>query len=155
MKKLYGGKKAENESRKKTTSFSSYSIFFKRRVTDSCGALKLKSGRRKEVLDMFFFSFYCDGLRFSDILTLEWDCIDMDAQLLRKCQCKTRQEVTVPLSPTAMDILRRWSGDGNDLSSGCWTRRQTCLTRSHCTPSVCPRRAPRMAFSAISLVIHT
>ena len=26
MKKLYGGKKAENESRKKTTSFSSYSI---------------------------------------------------------------------------------------------------------------------------------
>ena len=27
MKKLYGGKKAENESRKKTTSFSSYSIF--------------------------------------------------------------------------------------------------------------------------------
>lgn len=72
--------------------------------------LKLKSGRRKDVLDMFFFSFYCDGLRFSDILTLEWDCIDMDAQLLRKCQYKTRQEVTVPLSPTAMDILRRWSG---------------------------------------------
>lgn len=59
---------------------------------------------------MFFFSFYCDGLRFSDILTLEWDSIDMDAQLLRKCQYKTRQEVTVPLSPTAMDILRRWSG---------------------------------------------
>lgn len=26
MKKLYGGKKAENESRKKTTSFPSYSI---------------------------------------------------------------------------------------------------------------------------------
>ena len=26
MKKLYGGRKAENESRKKTTSFSSYSI---------------------------------------------------------------------------------------------------------------------------------
>lgn len=46
----------------------------------------------------------------SDILTLEWDSIDMDAQLLRKCQYKTRQEVTVPLSPTAMDILRRWSG---------------------------------------------
>lgn len=85
-------------------------LFFKRRVTGSCGALKLKSGRRKDVLDMFFFSFYCDGLRFSDILTLEWDSIDMDAQLLRKCQYKTRQEVTVPLSPTAMDILRRWSG---------------------------------------------
>lgn len=82
--------------------------FFKRRVTGSCSALK--SGRRKDVLDMFFFSFYCDGLRFSDILTLEWVSIDMDAQLLRKCQYKTRQEVTVPLSPTAMDILRRWSG---------------------------------------------
>lgn len=58
--------------------------FFKRRVTGSCSALK--SGRRKDVLDMFFFSFYCDRLRFSDILTLEWDSIDMDAQLLRKCQ---------------------------------------------------------------------
>ncbi len=34
---------------------------------------KCKNPRSKEILDMWFFSYYACGLRISDIMTLEWE----------------------------------------------------------------------------------
>ena len=71
-----------------------------------------KLPRRREVLQMFFFSYYAGGLRLSDILTLEWSHINWERAELRKVQYKTKRlmPIPVPLSRPAMDILHAWKG---------------------------------------------
>ena len=71
-----------------------------------------KLPRRREVLQMFFFSYYAGGLRLSDILTLEWSNINREKSELRKVQYKTKRlmPIPVPLSLPAMDILHAWKG---------------------------------------------
>ena len=71
-----------------------------------------KLPRRREVLQMFFFSYFAGGLRLSDILTLEWSNINWGKSELRKVQYKTKRlmPIPVPLSLPAMDILHAWKG---------------------------------------------
>ena len=69
-----------------------------------------KYDRTRDYLDMFFFSFYCCGLRFSDILTLQWTEINMEKRELRKVCYKTRKTHRTRLTDNAMEILRHWQG---------------------------------------------
>ena len=62
----------------------------------------LKDERRRKILDSFFFSVYT-GLRFSDVMTLEWSHIQEHE--IHKMQVKTKKEVIVPLNQAAMEIL--------------------------------------------------
>ncbi len=66
--------------------------------------------RRKEYIEMFLFAMYACGLRFVDMLTLQWSDIDLERQTLNKIQVKTRNRNVVPLTPDAIRILEKWKG---------------------------------------------
>lgn len=70
----------------------------------------VKSQNAKNILDMFFFSYFACGLRLSDVITLEWKHIDFEKRLLSKVQVKTKRKaaVDIPLNENAMEILERW-----------------------------------------------
>ena len=68
----------------------------------------VKHDRTREYMDMFMFSFYACGLRFSDILTLEWNHIDWENRQIKKNLYKEKLPHTVPIMDGAMDILQRW-----------------------------------------------
>ena len=65
----------------------------------------LKTNKRKMFLDSFFFSVYT-GLSFSDIVTLEWSHMQKDE--IHKVLVRTKIEVIIPLSPSALEILDRY-----------------------------------------------
>lgn len=73
---------------------------------------KCKNPRSKEILDMWFFSYYACGLRISDIMTLEWKHIDWEEKVIRKKQFKTKKvpDIPAPLGTSALKILERWKG---------------------------------------------
>ena len=62
----------------------------------------------RDALDLFFFSVHCCGLRISDIVTLEWAQIDRDSARLSKVMVKSKTHLSIPLSPSALQILERW-----------------------------------------------
>lgn len=66
--------------------------------------------RTREIMDIFFFSYYACGMRISDIITLEWKHVDFEKKQIVKKQVKTKQEagIPTPLSPKAIEILERW-----------------------------------------------
>ena len=66
--------------------------------------------RTKELLDIFFFSYYACGLRVSDVITLEWSQVDWEKKRLDKVQVKSKKKGKVQpmLAPQAIDILKRW-----------------------------------------------
>lgn len=66
--------------------------------------------KRKEVADMFFFSYYTCGMRASDIMTLEWNQVDLINKVIRKTQFKTKSDkpIEVPINSEARIILLRW-----------------------------------------------
>ena len=69
--------------------------------------------RTKEFIELWLFSFYACGLRFSDIITLEWRHINFDKNILAKTQFKTGNDVSFPLNEGALDILNKWKSKGN------------------------------------------
>lgn len=73
-----------------------------------------KYERTRDMFDMFMFSIYTCGLRFSDIGTLRWEEIDMEKRLIRHMQVKghTRKAktLTIPISDEGMKILEKWRG---------------------------------------------
>lgn len=71
----------------------------------------LKFNRTRDFLDMFLFSFHACGLRFSDILTLQWSHINFDTRILRKVMYKGHNKILCfQLTQPALDILERWKG---------------------------------------------
>ena len=66
--------------------------------------------RTKELLDVFFFSYYACGLRVSDVITLEWSQVNWERRRIDKVQVKSKQRGKIQplLSPQAIEILNRW-----------------------------------------------
>lgn len=60
------------------------------------------------VRDMFLFSCYC-GLRFSDIITLKWDELDLLGNSITKIQVKTKRIVNTPLCNKSLDIVEKYN----------------------------------------------
>ena len=73
---------------------------------------KVKHDRTREFIDMFMFSFYSCGLRFSDLLTLEWSHIDWEKKEINKNLYKGKIPHNVPLTDAAMQILTIWKLKG-------------------------------------------
>ena len=68
--------------------------------SDACNSLKLSK-------DIFIFS--CEtGLRYSDVMDLKWDHIDVKISGLKKNQIKTELPVYVPLSDRARCLLIKY-----------------------------------------------
>lgn len=66
--------------------------------------------RTRELMDVFFFSYFACGLRVSDVITLEWSQIDWERRRINKVQVKSKQKGKIQplLSPHAIEILNRW-----------------------------------------------
>ena len=81
-----------------------------------------KYERTRDIFDMFMFSLYVCGLRFSDIVTLRWAEIDMDKRTIRHIQVKnhTRNAKMLSLSipDEGMKILQRWQGRNDNFVFG-------------------------------------
>ena len=67
-----------------------------------------KEPRRKEFMEMFFFSFHACGLRIVDVMTLQWGHINFEKKELRKIMIKTSKRHVIPLTEPALKILRKW-----------------------------------------------
>lgn len=78
-------------------------------VVDGC-----KYPRTKELWDLFMFSTYAWGMRFSDICTLKWSEVNMEKRSIHHLQVKghTRKAkwLDIELCDGAMEILERWKG---------------------------------------------
>ena len=74
--------------------------------------------RRREYLEMFFFSFYACGLRCIDVMTLRWADIDFDKKEVKKILIKTSKRHTVPLTSQAEEIINRWKGKNDRFVFG-------------------------------------
>ncbi|WP_295935255.1 tyrosine-type recombinase/integrase [uncultured Alistipes sp.] len=68
----------------------------------------VKFDRTREFMDMFMFSFYACGLRFSDLLTIEWNHIDWEKKEIAKNLYKGKIPHNIPLVDSALKILERW-----------------------------------------------
>ena len=64
--------------------------------------------RRREYLEIFLFAMYACGLRFVDVMTLQWSDIDLEKRTLNKIQVKTKNRNVIPLSDQAVSILTKW-----------------------------------------------
>jgi len=82
-----------------------------RQLVTYCNACQ--EPRRKEYLEMFLFAFHAAGLRIVDIMTLQWDSINLDSKLLTKTQVKTRRRAVIPLTDSAIAILKKWQSKSN------------------------------------------
>lgn len=67
-----------------------------------------KYPRTREIMDMFLFSFHACGLRFSDVLTLQWSNINFEKKELRKVIVKGRPVHSFSLNNAAIRILEVW-----------------------------------------------
>ena len=67
-----------------------------------------KEPRRKEFIEMFLFAFHACGLRIVDVMTLQWGHLDLEKKELRKVMVKTNKRHVIPLSDSAIEILRKW-----------------------------------------------
>lgn len=63
---------------------------------------------RSECTEIFLFAMYAGGLRFIDIVTLQWDNINFKTKTLNKIQVKTKNRCIVPLGEQALNILKQW-----------------------------------------------
>lgn len=81
-----------------------------------------KYGRTRDIFDMFMFSLYVCGLRFSDVATLRWAEIDMDKRSIKHIQVKnhTRNAKFLNLSipDEGMKILQKWQGRNDNFVFG-------------------------------------
>jgi len=63
--------------------------------------------RKRDYIDMWFLSLHTCGLRFSDIITLQWSDIIWEERVIRKVIIKTKRKIEIPLSDKALALLRR------------------------------------------------
>lgn len=78
--------------------------------------------RTKEFFEIFMFSIYSCGLRFSDVATLRWEEIDMEKRMIKHIQVKghTRNAkiLTIPISDEGLKILEKWKGRNENFVFG-------------------------------------
>lgn len=68
----------------------------------------VKYPRTRDYMDMFLFAFHACGLRFSDILTLQWMHIDFEKHKLKKILYKGKVPHEITLNDAALKILNQW-----------------------------------------------
>lgn len=68
----------------------------------------VKYPRTRDYMDMFLFAFHACGLRFSDILTLQWVHVDLEKHKLKKVLYKGQVQHEITLNSAALKILRQW-----------------------------------------------
>lgn len=75
-----------------------------------------KGTRLFDAKNTFLFSFYCAGIRFSDLTTLTWNNINNEK--LAYSMSKTGTTKEIPLVPQAIEILLEYGYEGRDEKTG-------------------------------------
>lgn len=75
-----------------------------KKLEDYYSSASMTKGVRKS-LEVFLFSVYECGLRFSDMMTLRWSNIDFEKKTLTKMMMKTGKTITIPLTRKAEEML--------------------------------------------------
>ena len=85
-------------------------------------ANEAKYDRTRDFVDMFMFSFYCGGMRVSDVISLKWDEVDMENRIVRHYQVKNHNRkavlLTIPMADGAVEILEKWKGRNENYVFG-------------------------------------
>ena len=85
-------------------------------------AANARYDRTRDFVDMFMFSFFCGGLRVSDIISLRWEEVDIENMMVRHYQVKNHsrkaQLLTIPMAKGAVKILDRWKGRNENFVFG-------------------------------------
>jgi integrase len=68
----------------------------------------VKYDRTRDYIELFMFSYHACGMKFSDLLTLEWDHIDWANKEIKKNLFKGKVGHNIPLVDRAVHILRLW-----------------------------------------------
>lgn len=81
-----------------------------------------KYDRTRDIFDMFMFSLYVSGLRFSDAATLRWAEIDMDKRTIKHIQVKNHSRnakmLSLSIPDEGMKILQKWKGRNDNFVFG-------------------------------------
>lgn len=75
---------------------------------------QVKYPRTKDYMDIFLFSFNACGLRFVDMLTLQWSNIDFEKKQLKRLIVKGKKFLSFKLTDPAIEILERWKQKTGD-----------------------------------------
>jgi integrase/recombinase XerD len=67
-----------------------------------------KNGFLNKVKDLFLFS-CLSGLRYSDVMNLKWENIDIGKGTITVSMTKTKKQITIPLLPQSKAILEKYS----------------------------------------------
>lgn len=85
-------------------------------------AEQAKYDRTRDFVDMFMFSFFCGGMRVSDIISLKWEEVDMENRMVKHYQVKNHNRkavlLTIPMADGAVEILERWKGRNENYVFG-------------------------------------
>lgn len=68
----------------------------------------VKFDRTRDYIELFMFAYHACGLRFSDLLTLEWSHIDWSKNEINKNLFKGKIRHNLPLVERAVHILKLW-----------------------------------------------
>ena len=86
-------------------------------ITSEC-----KYERTKELVDIYLFSLHTGGMRFSDIVSLRWNEIDMEKRLITHLQVKNHTKkpkyLTIPINDEGIRILKKWEGKNENFVFG-------------------------------------
>ena len=82
---------------------------------------KAKYDRTREYADVFLFACFT-GLRWSDLISLKWNEVDMDKSMISHMQYKGHSRkakmLYIPLNDTSREILERWKGKHEEFVFG-------------------------------------
>lgn len=87
-------------------------LFLNKEQLEKLRTLKIEyKGKDSEFRDMFIFSVYAGGLRFSDVVSLKWKNYNEKEQRITKEIRKTKRMHTFKIGQLAVDILDQYKTD--------------------------------------------
>jgi len=71
------------------------------------------TGKAQIIQDMFIFSVYSGGLRFSDVIELQWKHYKQDEERITKVIRKSKRQHSFRIGTVAADILKKYKKDNS------------------------------------------
>jgi site-specific recombinase XerD len=88
-------------------------VFLNKEQIEKLTNLDLKEGKKADLWrDLFIFSIYAGGLRFSDVIELQYSNYDEEEQRIKKVIRKTGRSHQFKIGKVAIDILNKYIKKG-------------------------------------------
>ena len=91
-------------------------VFLNKEQIETLTNLELKEGKKADLWrDLFIFSIYAGGLRFSDVIELQYSNYNIDEQRIKKVIRKTGRVHQFKIGKVAIDILNKYNKKDSQL----------------------------------------